>query len=54
MSIIDEIFDFMEGLQDDEEIINNEHGKLVQIRFDAYYDVYIYEDGHEEYFYIGD
>lgn len=30
------------------------HGELVSTRFDAYHDVYVYEDGHEEKRYIGD
>ncbi len=30
------------------------HGKPIGTRFDAYHDVTVYEDGHEEQFYIGD
>ncbi len=30
------------------------HGKLVEVRQEAYHDVYVYEDGYEERFYIGD
>lgn len=31
-----------------------EHGKCVEYRQDAYHDVHIFEDGHEERLYIGD
>ena len=30
------------------------HGEVVEYRFDAYHDVKVYEDGYEEFFYIGD
>lgn len=30
------------------------HGKVVERRFGAYHDINIYEDGYEEYIYIGD
>ena len=30
------------------------HGKLVRVRQAAYHDIYEYEDGYEERFYIGD
>ena len=30
------------------------HGKLVKVEWMAYGDLYVYEDGHEEYFSIGD
>ena len=32
----------------------NEHGRLVERRFEAYHDVSIFEDGHEDWYYIGD
>lgn len=31
-----------------------EHGALVEIRTEAYYDVHVYEDGYEERYYIGE
>lgn len=31
-----------------------EHGRLVDVKWMAYGDLYIYEDGFEEYFSIGD
>lgn len=31
-----------------------EHGALVEVRMEAYYDVRVYEDGFEERYYIGD
>lgn len=30
------------------------HGPIIGTRFDAYYDVTIYEDGYEERYYVGD
>lgn len=30
------------------------HGDVVEYRQDAYHDVKVYEDGYEEFFYIGD
>ena len=30
------------------------HGKLIEYRFEAYHDVKVYEDGYEEWYYIGD
>lgn len=30
------------------------HGEIIKRRCIAFYDVFIYEDGFEEYFYIGD
>ena len=30
------------------------HGEVIEYRQDAYHDVKVYEDGHEEFFYIGD
>ena len=30
------------------------HGRLVKVEWMAYGDLYVYEDGHEEYFSIGD
>ena len=30
------------------------HGKIVDVRFDSWRDVTVYEDGYEESFYIGD
>lgn len=32
----------------------NPHGKVVSTRFEPYHDVTVYEDGHEEWYYIGD
>ena len=31
-----------------------EHGKCVDYRQEAYHDVHVFEDGHEERLYIGD
>lgn len=31
-----------------------EHGKCVDYRFEAYHDVHVYEDGYEEWLYIGE
>lgn len=33
---------------------NREHGALLEYRQEAYHDVYVFEDGHEERHYIGD
>jgi hypothetical protein len=30
------------------------HGKVVDVRFEPYHDVTVYEDGYEERFYIGE
>lgn len=30
------------------------NGKLVEVRQEPYHDVYVYEDGYEERFYIGE
>lgn len=30
------------------------HGKLVEYRFDHYHDVFVFEDGYTEKFYIGE
>lgn len=32
----------------------NPHGAVVSTRFEAYHDVTVYEDGHEEWYYVGD
>lgn len=32
----------------------NEHGKCVEYRQNAFHDVHVFEDGHEERYYIGD
>ena len=32
----------------------NPHGECIEYRFEAFRDVKVYEDGHEEYFPIGD
>ncbi len=39
---------------DGEKLENPEHGKLLECRQEAYHDVYVYEDGYEEYRPIGD
>lgn len=39
---------------EEKEYIHPVHGKVVGTRFDPYHDVTIYEDGHEERYYIGD
>lgn len=46
----------LENNTTDEEIPrrSEEHGNLVEYRFDAYHDVKVYEDGYVESFYIGD
>ena len=31
-----------------------EHGKCVDMKFSSYHDIYVYEDGYEEWVYIGD
>lgn len=38
----------------EEEFVHPVHGRIVETRFDPYHDVTIYEDGHEERYYIGD
>ena len=40
--------------EDTADEITGEHGKMIDYRFEAYYDVKVYEDGYEEWFYIGD
>lgn len=39
---------------EEKEYIHPVHGRVVGTRFDAYHDVTVYEDGHEERYYIGD
>ena len=36
------------------EYIHPVHGRIVETRFDPWHDVTVYEDGHEERFYIGE
>ena len=48
-----EAFDYCEESKQ-KEYAHPVHGKIVDIRFEAYHDVTVYEDGHEERFYIGD
>lgn len=49
---INEIFDLMEQEPNGEVV--GEHGKLIEYRFEPYYDVKVYEDGYEDWYYIGD
>lgn len=51
---IKEIFDFIENCDGECSGRNGEHGALVDYRFEAYCDVFVYEDGYEERFYIGE
>lgn len=30
------------------------HGRVVSLRFEPYHDVTVYEDGYEDWYYIGD
>ena len=39
---------------EEKEVIHPVHGKIIGTRFDPYHDVTVYEDGHEEKYYIGD
>lgn len=39
---------------DNSETKQFEHGKVIDFKMEAYHDVIIYEDGHEERFYICD
>ena len=39
---------------EEKECIHPVHGRVVETRFEAYHDVTVYEDGHEEWYYIGD
>lgn len=39
---------------EEKEFVHPIHGRVVETRFDAYHDVTVYEDGHEERYYIGD
>ena len=34
--------------------MEREHGKLVDFKWEPYHDVYVYEDGYEDRYYIGD
>ena len=53
---MDEIFNAMDTMFEDLEIDDHssDHGKVVDYRFEAFFDVLVYEDGYEERFYIGD
>ena len=47
--------DFLDMVVDDEiEYRHPIHGKVVNVRFEAFHDVTVYEDGYEERFYIGE
>lgn len=39
---------------EEKEFVSPVHGRIVEKRFDPYHDVTVYEDGHEERYYIGD
>lgn len=41
-------------LADAEEYVHPEHGRVVSRRFEPYHDVTVYEDGHEDWYYIGE
>lgn len=45
-----ERFAYMDGLTPTE----REHGRCIDMRWEAYHDVYVFEDGYEERYYIGD
>ena len=34
--------------------ITGEHGRCIGYRQEAYHDIHVFEDGHEEWLYIGD
>lgn len=40
--------------KDWEEPTPSEHGKVVDYRCEAFYDVTVYEDGYEDRYYVGD
>ena len=57
MDALDILFAIFSGEVDppDEiDFVHVDHGRIVDTRFDAYHDVTVYEDGHEERYYIGD
>ena len=62
VELFQDIMDFLDGKIDSPEAgksaywekFYQQHGALVEVRQEAYYDVKIYEDGFEERYYIGD
>lgn len=52
MDWIDELLEFYQISKEPKYV--NPHGKCVGYRQEAYCDVYVYEDGYEEYEDIGD
>lgn len=53
MTEIEKALDLFFAYQEEPES-TSKHGKVVEYRFDAYNDIKVYEDGHEERYYIGD
>lgn len=51
-----DLLDGKEGAEEwwEEHQTPNPHGKLIELRWEAYHDVYIYEDGYVYRDYIGD
>lgn len=39
---------------DEKEYVHPVHGRVIGTRFDTFHDVTVYEDSHEERYYIGD
>ena len=37
-----------------EEFVDSKHGRIVEVKQIAFYDITVYEDGYEKNFYIGD
>lgn len=37
-----------------EEFVDSKHGRIVEVKQIAFYDITVYEDGYEKKFYIGD
>lgn len=60
MDIVKIYFDWLDGKITDEEmskvfdVVNSKHGQVVNYIQEAYRDVFIYEDGYEESYSIGD
>lgn len=48
---------FFKGIEDPESLPEPEpgpHGKIIERRCEAFYDVTVYEDGYEDRYYLGD
>ena len=52
---LDDVSEFFDALEAGETYNKSSpHGKVVDYRFEPYHDVTVYEDGYEDWFYIGD